>query len=724
MQEHRNQMHLTIPPAVIFLPVLLLAVLVLLGVNIWQQYKTTLMNNQTEQLLLISKTLGQNMEVSLREYENTLNFLSRVEECDQGTEGFYKAFFNEQNSFCDLQVEDAEGVCLKTIQGLVLSDYIELAQPDDETSFWQCRGSDGTIYLAMKHQLQGGKVLSLILDEENYYKELISDIRVGTNGYIVIKSSDGKIIMHPSREQWGIDVIEGRKALFSELDYDSLSEMIDEQIADESGIYEYESYWWTDPNLPRVRKVSAHAHVKLGNDFWIVSAVVDYSDFYTPIESGFRGILMVFLGVLIVFIILAFLIGKLLLDRKRATSEIEYLRELNEMLEKLHRSEETLAHQQRLQVIGAMTGGIAHEFNNFLTPIMGHADLLMTEVPEDSDIYDSAQEIYEASEKAKELIRQISAMSRKNVETVYKCVPTKKMLQRTLKLMDTICPPQVHLKQDIQLEEECFLGNTTQIYQVLLNLCTNAIQAIGQREGTITFRGKCVEREVVVRQVASENVSGEWKQYIQIDVEDNGCGMDSTTLRHIFEPFFTTKKSGEGTGLGLSLADQIIRTHRGYICAESEAAKGTTFHIFLPVLEPYMETEQLQWGQSQELNLVVADDNVKILELLERRFDKLGIKIRTCTRREELRSLLREEVADVLAIDETLEDEDGIDFCMSIQEKYPDMLKIIMTNMVTREVVEAKRRHIIDDYVEKPVSDTTLLATIRNCKDKRLDAVP
>lgn len=706
-----------IPISFFVVPVILLVLLVLLGIRTWHVYKNTLMDNQKEQLMLVSKTLGQNMEASLSEYEDTLSFLCRVEEENQGSPAFYEEFITEQDIFDDLQWEDEAGNVIQSARGLSLTYEIQLAQPGPYTTFWQCRDPDDSIHLSMRRKLKNGGTLALIIDEEQYYHDLISDIHVGTNGYIVIKDSKGLLIMHPSKKQWGIDVIEGRKKLFPGLDYHSLSDMIDEQILEESGIYEYESYWWTDPSLPRVRKVAAHTHVDLREDFWIVSAVVDYSDFYTPIAAGFRSILMVFVGVLAVFMIMAVLIGKLLLDQKRATSEIEYLRELNETLKEIHRSEETIAHQQRLQVMGAMTGGIAHEFNNFLTPIMGHADLLMADLPEDSDIYDSAREIYEASEKAQEMIRQISAMSRKNVETVFKSVAAGPMLHRSLKMIDTICPAQIRIIEENRLDKEAFLGNTTQINQVLLNLCNNAIHAIGRQEGKILVRSECVEREVVEKRFSSESVSGDWKRYIHVSVKDNGCGMDSSTLRHIFEPFYTTKKTGEGTGLGLSLADQIIHAHHGYLCAESAPGKGSTFHIYLPVLEPGTDTEQLQWGQSQMLTIAVADDNKKILELLERRFARLDIAIRTCTKREELRALLQKEPVDVLAIDESLEDGDGIEFCMSIQGTYPDMLKIIMTDSVTREVVEAKSRKIIDDYVEKPVSDTTLLAAIHSCRE-------
>ena len=379
----------------------------------------------------------------------------------------------------------------------------------------------------------------------------------------------------------------------------------------------------------------------------------------------------------------------------------------------MHRSEENIAHQQRLQIMGTMTGGIAHEFNNFLTPIMGYAELLMMELPEGSEEQDSAKEIYDASEKAKDVVRQISSLSRKNVETVYKNIPMKKMMTRALKMIESICTPQVQLESDIQIETESILGNTTQLNQVLLNICVNAVHAIGKEQGIILVVCKKEAKSKVNPKVARK-LSEAWESYIHILVKDNGCGMDKETLRHIFDPFFTTKKGGEGTGLGLALAEQIISSHKGYLYAESEKGKGSTFHIYLPILDMDSTPQIAQNVSGKEYHIVVADDNAKVLQLLKKNFEKIGIQIRTCMKKEELQQCLREQEMDALVVDETLEDCSGVDFCMSLAGKYPDMMKFIITDGLSREAVEAKQKGIIDGYVEKPVSDTAILEAIRN----------
>ncbi|MGN0404489.1 MAG: ATP-binding protein [Bariatricus sp.] len=686
--------------------------------EVWKNYRDTLIENQKEQLLLVSQTLGKNLGVALTEYEDNLAFLCRVEEAGTGSDVFYKKYTETQNNFVkDLFWEDEKGYIIRDLYGIELENPVLVTRISDERSIWNYDDADGKKYLVFKEYLEQGGKLCLVIDEEEYYKELISDIHLGTNGYVMIKNSEGRILMHPEKAQWGIFVIEGRRKMFPDLDYSSLEEMVKEQTSGKSGLSEYYSYWWTDPKLPRVKKVSAYAPAQIGDDFWVISAVIDYNDLYVPVREGFRQIAFLFGGMLAVVLVLALIFGRLLIDRRKAALEISDLRELNTLLEEVHRSEEDIAHQQRLQIMGTMTGGIAHEFNNFLTPIMGHAELLMMELPEESDEFDSAQEIYEAADKAKDVIRQISSLSRKNVETVYKNVPAGKMLTRAFRMVESVCPSNVHLEKEIRIGEECILGNATQINQVILNICVNAIHAIGKSEGKIMVRAM-VEDCDQIRQIPGRKtaeISDVWKKYISIEIEDDGCGMEADTLRQIFDPFFTTKKGGEGTGLGLALAEQIILSHKGQIFAESEVGKGTIFHILLPVMEDMAEPKRYVESRKDSLRIVIADDNAKILRILEKNFAKLNLPVVTCMRKSEILDKLEEDKTDVLVIDESVEDGSGVEFCMAIKGKYPDILRILMTDGISREIVEAKQHNIIDAYIEKPVSDTTIIEAIRNC---------
>ncbi|MGN0298757.1 MAG: ATP-binding protein [Lachnospiraceae bacterium] len=697
----------------ILLPILLICLLVLLAYKIWTQYRDTLVENQKEQLLIISESVSQNLSVSLLQYNEQLNFLHTAISSQNQT--FLQQYLSTQNTFvCNICQQNKDGTLEPIIYDQTISSEILLSQVDDDNSIWMWNDEQGDKYLVFKKAEQDGTQFCMLVDAEKYYNRLISNLHVGTNGYLVIKASSGILIMHPDAQQWGIDVIEGRKKLYPNLDYSSLSAMIEEQKTGNTGILEYYSYWWTSSDLPKVKKVSAYTTAPIGNDFWIVSTVIDYNDLYEPIKDSFQSIVFIFLGILFIFLIFSFYIGKLIVAHQKAASEIVYLKELNELLEQLHKNEETIAHQQRLQMIGILTGGVAHEFNNFLTPIMGYAELLTLQLPEGSEEQESAQEILDASEKAKDVVRQLSTMSKKNVETVYKNVPAAKTLLRAYHMVESIVPANIELSQKIELNDEHLLCNTTQINQVILNICMNAIHAIGKQSGHIQLRCKTVSRNNLPKNIC-EYVSDMWSRYLFIDIEDDGCGISPDILKNIFEPFFTTK-GNDGTGLGLALAEQIITTHKGYLYVDSQLGKGSTFHILLPVSETTDETGYIDLSNKNSMHFLLADDNIKVLRLLEKNLKKLNLDISTCSRKEEIQQWLDTHPIDVLVLDESLENEDGIEFCMSIQGKYPGLIKILMVNMITRRILEAKQKHIIDGYIEKPVSDVTLMETIRNCR--------
>ncbi len=698
------------------IPLFLIVILVFAGFGVWKKYRDTLMQNQEEQMLLTTRILSENMAISTEEYEESLSFLAKTAENRPQDEAkqLYREFIDTQTSFItNLYLEDEQGKLSESVKDVQIVSSQLLTQSSAKNSIYMEKDTGGKIYNVYKRVLKDGRKICLMIDAEKYYQKLISGIHIGTNGYIVVKDAEGTIIMHPKKEQWGIPVIAGRKKMYPDLDYSSLEKMIEDQKKRKEGISHYYSYWWTNEKRPRVQKISAYSPVQIGDSFWVVSAVIDYDDLYEPIAEGFLKMVCIFVGILLAAGIAVVLFGRVMRDMRRAVREINDLKELNEQLEKMHRSEQSIAHQQRLQIMGTMTGGIAHEFNNFLTPIMGYAELLMMELPEGSEEQDSAKEIYEASEKAKDVVRQISSLSRKNVETVYKNISIKKFMTRAERMMESVCTSLIHMESEFRVDDEMILGNATQLNQVLLNVCVNAVHAIGKNQGNIRISCHSEEKEKLAQGVI-EKLSDVWKKYIHIQVKDNGCGMDKETLRQIFDPFFTTKKGGEGTGLGLALAEQIITSHKGYIYAESKKGEGSTFHIYLPVLDTEHMPQIVQNIPRKDYRIVVADDNAKVLQLLKKNFEKIGIQIQTCMKREELQKCLEQQEADVLVVDETMEDCSGVDFCMSLAGRYPDMLKLIIIDGVSREVAEARQKGIIDGYAEKPVSDTAILEAIRN----------
>ncbi len=572
------------------LMVVALGVVAGLCATVWQDYRNTVIENQKEQMLLTTRAVCRSMNVFFEDVQAELSTLARSyayfqqEGKQQVVELLFDLYALEHGGFVfDLRLTNREGAVLYQNQEEGIQEVLREQEDGQGGYIRQVILDDGRPCLAMGQSCGEDRVLWLLVDLANYYEDLISGIQVGTNGYIMVKNSQGIILMHPDQEQWGIHVIQGRRELYPGIDLSSLEGLVAEQNQGGSGVMEYDSYWWMDPEMPRVRKVSAWAPVQLGEDFLVVSTVIDDSDIDIPIGQQLSRMGILVLSITLLLLVLSFSTGKLLLDRRRSAQEIAYLRELNELLEQLHRSEEVIAHQQRLQIIGTMTGGIAHEFNNLLTPILGHADLLQLEVPEDSDAYESVREISDAAVRCKEMIQQLSSLSRKNVEAEYQPLPAGSMFGRILKMVRSVCPSYVQVQCSLDLGDARILGNETQLQQVILNICVNAFQAMAGQEGTLTVTGRLRARQELEKAcVVPEGAAGD--TYVQLDLADTGYGMSSDTLEQIFDPFFTTKPAGQGTGLGLSLAQQIIHAHRGMLYAESRLGQGSVFHLLLPVM--------------------------------------------------------------------------------------------------------------------------------------------
>lgn len=736
----------------ILVPVLglVLGIAVCVGIGIWNDYKDGIIDAQKQQMLLTVQTLGESMEVFIREYEEDLDGLYRMlgekrevpteDKTDekkgpaagraQSEKNILQEYVDTHRTFVDdVILEDREGRILRSAKNRKVGQVYSVSRIDGQKSLQLAQMESGEMCLVLRMEIPSEGAFSLVLNLEQYYHVLVRGLKVGSNGYMVLKDRDGIILMHPERAQWGIEVIDGRMELYEErnLDLESLREMTDHQKEGREGVDEYYSYWWLQEGYPRVRKISAYCPVRIGEDFLILSAVMDYDDIYIPVAEGVLRLVALFLVFFLIMVAMAWYIGHMFLQKQKDTEQIAYLTELNRLLEEMHRSEETIAHQQRLQIMGTMTGGIAHEFNNLLTPIMGYADLLLMDLKEDSEQYDSALEIYEASAKAKEIIQQISSLSRKNMETAYKNMNGKRMLTRAMKMVRSVCPANVHLEERIALEDECILCNETQMNQVILNICVNAIHAIGHQEGSICISTRILRREeleglnFVSRCLppASEN----WSRYIHIEIRDNGCGMSREVMNQIFDPFFTTKKGGKGTGLGLALVEQIISSHKGGISVESEPGKGSVFSLYLPVNEQgegnirpaASEAESVNdRGPEQRFRLLIVDDNPKVLRLLEKDGAKLKIALECRMNFEEARRVLEEEKNfDALVAEQEIDGQSGVDFCMSLQGKYPDMAMIVMADQVTRELVEARQRRILDAYIDKPVSISSILEALK-----------
>lgn len=714
--------------------ILVFASFSLVGAGLWREYRDSLIDRQTEQMELNVQGIQANLELFFSECISDLEGLERsrgkVSEAE-GTQLIHNYVKTHTQFVYDICLEEEGKPPYSTKNSLICHVY-SASRIDAKKALLLADLNDGEKYFVIRMETGENDRISLLISVRDYYHKMLKRVRIGSSGYVVIKDRQGIVLMHPEEKQWGIQVISGRKNLYPGINTDSLEQLISHQQQGLEGVEEYDSYWWEKDGYPLARKISAYAPAWIGDDFLIVSAVMDYNDIYRPIAAGLLRILTFFIILCGLLFVMVWYILHLVSKSRRDSHQIAYLTELNRVLEDMHRSEELIAHRQRLQIMGTMTGGIAHEFNNLLTPILGYADLLTMQLPEGSEEQDYAMEICDAAEKAKDIIRQISSLSRKNMETVYKHVSANKLVVRALKMVRSICPAHIQLIEDIRLEEQILLCNETQINQVILNICLNAIQAIGHEPGSLKIRAFALkdsnfpvgslEQDRIPKSFTgqqSRNKNPVSEHYICMEFQDDGCGMGSDVKSQIFDPFFTTKKGGKGTGLGLALAEQIITSHHGFITVESAPGEGSTFHVFLPTADQnqmellnHRETRPDPDQKKPILSILLADDNPKVLQLFMRDAERLPVRLVCCSTLDQVLEA-HPGSFDVLVMEQELNGKSSLGFFSSVRKNHPELICILMADRITREIAEAKQKGTLDAYVEKPASFPAILKEVR-----------
>ncbi|MCK4839832.1 MAG: DUF3365 domain-containing protein [Desulfobulbaceae bacterium] len=384
---------------------------------------------------------------------------------------------------------------------------------------------------------------------------------------------------------------------------------------------------------------------------------------------------------------------------------------------------EQLQQSQKMEAIGTLAGGVAHDFNNILTAINGNSELAKLNL--NSNIEDAEKNLDKVllgSARARDLVKQILTFSR---ITVQEKQPSQLSLivSDALKLLRASIPTTIEINQDIK-SQSLVLADSTQIHQVVMNLCTNAYHAMRDKGGTLGISLKDVD-------VSQEMISNESKvvpgTYIQLEVSDNGCGMDAKTKCKIFEPYFTTKESEEGTGLGLAVVFGIIESHNGYINVYSKIGQGTTFQVYLPIVknetkDPLLTNKDkvdMLTGGSETIMLI--DDEDVITDVEESVLSKYGYEVSTFNNGELALKAFRENKRkyDLIITDMTMPHITGLDLSKIILEIEPDMPIIICTGhseLLNREKALSVG---ISEYCEKPLSIKTLLSTVRSVLDKK-----
>lgn len=263
-------------------------------------------------------------------------------------------------------------------------------------------------------------------------------------------------------------------------------------------------------------------------------------------------------------------------------SEADQLIELNQSLEKKNQQLlERLQQAQKMEALGNLSSGVAHDFNTVLCVINGNLQMAMLDNSITPSVHANISQALEASGRGKDLVSQILSFSRAS-ESSGNPVRLRPLVKEALEFIQAALPPNIKVRQDITIESERIQLDPTKVYQILMNLCLNAADAMKGRKGVVHI-SLTRTRGVEAKQVEKVKVlSGD---YFCLTVSDNGDGIDEADLERIFNPYFTTKRKNGGTGLGLALINQIVQDQGGHIAVQSEVGKGSSFTIYLPLIE-------------------------------------------------------------------------------------------------------------------------------------------
>jgi signal transduction histidine kinase/ActR/RegA family two-component response regulator len=386
--------------------------------------------------------------------------------------------------------------------------------------------------------------------------------------------------------------------------------------------------------------------------------------------------------------------------------------------EKQKKADEYLRQAQKMESIGNLAGGIAHDFNNLLFPIIGMSEMLLEELAEDSLEHENIKMIWEAGKRGRDLVQQILSFSRQS-EKDKNPVRLQQILEEALKLSRASLPSSIQMNTQIQQDCGWVLADSIQFHQIVINLITNAAHAVDPSEGTINVQLKEV-RATLNDSPAKLNSDG---KYVMLKISDNGCGIDNSIKNKIFDPYFTTKDKGKGTGLGLAVVYGIVQDHLGDIVVDSKVGKGTSFSIYLPLLEQPSATppkDSITSSHTGSEHILLVDDEKSVAQIETQMLNRLGYKVTVHTSSRKALECFRSdpERFDLLLSDVTMPEITGDKLAQKVLAIRPDIPVLLCTGFSENFDQHQADQLGIKGFLMKPVVKSDLARMVRQILDE------
>ncbi|MBU4151445.1 MAG: PAS domain S-box protein [Proteobacteria bacterium] len=375
--------------------------------------------------------------------------------------------------------------------------------------------------------------------------------------------------------------------------------------------------------------------------------------------------------------------------------------------------EEKFRQSQKMESIGTLAGGIAHDFNNILNAIIGYTDLaMMRDKDQTVGLHDDLRQVRLAGERATDLVRQILTFSRKKQKEKTP-IQISLVIKEALKLLRASLPSTIEIRQEIN-SQGVILADSTEMHQLIMNLCTNAFHAMMDRGGVLDVS---LKEMVIAHQIFDSDTELPPGNYVVLSVRDTGCGMDKDTMLKIFDPYFTTKTPERGTGLGLAVVHGIVKGHHGKITVSSELGHGAIFTVYLPLIvedETLTVIEEVPPRSRKHERVMVVDDESAIRDLNSYFLDQAGYRVESFANGFEAWNAfaLSPGEWDLLITDQTMPEMTGEQLIAKVQAIRPDLPIILCSGYspITGSTQIPKTK--LTTFLEKPVTRNKLLSQV------------
>ena len=398
-------------------------------------------------------------------------------------------------------------------------------------------------------------------------------------------------------------------------------------------------------------------------------------------------------------------------------SKMSVYRDITQYLEAVaekDKAQAQLLQAQKMESIGTLAGGIAHDFNNILYPIIGFAEISIEDLSENNPIIENLKNILQGAKRARDLVKQILLFSSQAILD-HKPILIQPVIEEALKLLRATIPANIDIQHTLNENSDYILGDTTEVHEIIMNLCINAYHAMEQTGGSL---------EIALNKATPDPklnlTSGE---YCCLRISDTGTGISPEIIDTIFEPYFTTKKLGKGTGLGLSVIHGIVKNYKGAITVESNLGKGTVFCTYLPLVSNPIKVGDTHIQNKGRIggdeNILFVDDEESIEKLGILILERLGYQVTGKTNCIEALALFESapDNFDLVITDMAMPRMTGTEFAKKLMKIRPDIPIIISTGFSEKLDTETAKTLGIKAYLHKPILINDLSSKIRSVLD-------